>query len=56
MVVDDGSTDSTPEFARRFKPHVRLINKPNAGQASAFNGGIPECKGDIVSFPDGEDW
>jgi glycosyltransferase involved in cell wall biosynthesis len=35
---------------------VRLIHKANGGQASAFNAGIPECKGEIVSFLDGDDW
>jgi glycosyltransferase involved in cell wall biosynthesis len=56
IVVDDGSTDSTAEIARKFEPHVRLIRKLNGGQASAFNVGIPECKGEIVSFLDGDDW
>jgi glycosyltransferase involved in cell wall biosynthesis len=56
IVVDDGSTDSTAEITRKFKPQVRLIHKPNGGQASAFNAGIPECKGEIVSFLDGDDW
>ena len=36
LVVDDGSTDRTPEIVRRFQPHVRLIRKTNGGQASAF--------------------
>jgi len=56
IVVDDGSTDSTAEIAHKFEPQVRLILKPNGGQASAFNAGIPECKGEIVSFLDGDDW
>jgi glycosyltransferase involved in cell wall biosynthesis len=56
IVVDDGSTDSTAEIARKFEPNVRLIRKPNGGQASAFNAGIPECRGEIVSFLDGDDW
>jgi glycosyltransferase involved in cell wall biosynthesis len=56
LVVDDGSTDCTTEIARKFEPHVRLIHQPNGGQASAFNAGIPECKGEIVSFLDGDDW
>jgi glycosyltransferase involved in cell wall biosynthesis len=56
IVVDDGSTDSTAEIIRKFEPYVRLIHKPNGGQASAFNAGIPECKGEIVSFLDGDDW
>jgi hypothetical protein len=56
LVVDDGSTDRTPEILRRFEPQVRLLLKPNGGQASAFNAGIPECRGEIISFLDGDDW
>jgi len=56
IVVDDGSTDRTPEIVRRFEPRVRLIRKPNGGQASAFNVGIPECRGEIVASLDGDDW
>jgi len=56
IVVDDGSTDRTPELVKKFEPRVRLLRKENGGQASAFNAGIPECKGEIVAFLDGDDW
>lgn len=56
IVVDDGSTDRTPEIVRTFEPRVRLLRKENGGQASAFNAGIPECRGEIVAFLDGDDW
>jgi len=56
IVVDDGSTDRTPEIVRKFEPRVRLLRKENGGQASAFNAGIPECRGEIVAFLDGDDW
>ena len=56
IVVDDGSTDGTPEIVKKFAPRVRLLRKENGGQASAFNAGIPECKGEIVAFLDGDDW
>jgi GT2 family glycosyltransferase len=56
LVVDDGSSDRTPELVRKFAPRVRLLRKVNGGQASAFNAAIPECKGEIVAFLDGDDW
>jgi glycosyltransferase involved in cell wall biosynthesis len=56
LVIDDGSADRTPEIVRKFSPRVRLIEKPNGGQASAFNAGIPEAHGEIVAFLDGDDW
>jgi glycosyltransferase involved in cell wall biosynthesis len=56
LVVDDGSTDRTPEILRRFGSEVRVLRKANGGQASAFNAGIPECQGEIIAFLDGDDW
>jgi hypothetical protein len=56
IVVDDGSTDRTPEIVRKLEPRVRLIRKSNGGQASAFNIGIPACSGEAIAFLDGDDW
>jgi alpha-1,6-rhamnosyltransferase len=56
IVVDDGSTDRTPEIVQKFAPRARLLRKANGGQASAFNSGIPEARGEIVAFLDGDDW
>jgi glycosyltransferase involved in cell wall biosynthesis len=56
VVVDDGSTDRTPEIVRQFGPRVRLVRKTNGGQASAFNTGIPDCGGEVIVFLDGDDW
>ena len=56
VVVDDGSTDSTPSIVDKFLPRLRYIRKKNGGQASAFNLAIPELRGSIVAFLDGDDW
>lgn len=56
IVVDDGSTDRTPEIIQQFLPRIRYIRKENGGQVSAFNAGVPQCRGEIVAFLDGDDW
>ena len=56
VVVDDGSTDRTPEIVRHFEPRVRLLRKPNGGQASAFNFALPQTRGEIIAMLDGDDW
>jgi glycosyltransferase involved in cell wall biosynthesis len=56
LVVDDGSIDRTPEILAQFGEAIRVLRKSNGGQASAFNYGIPQCRGEIVAFLDGDDW
>jgi glycosyltransferase involved in cell wall biosynthesis len=56
LVVEDGSTDRTPEIVRRFEPRVRLIRKKNGGQASAFNRGFSQARGELIATLDGDDW
>jgi glycosyltransferase involved in cell wall biosynthesis len=56
VVIDDGSTDQTPAIVQNFVPRIRYLRKTNGGQASAFNAAIPELRGSIVAFLDGDDW
>jgi glycosyltransferase involved in cell wall biosynthesis len=56
LVIDDGSTDRTPELIRRFEPRVQLLRKSNGGQGSAFNFGFAHARGEIIVMLDGDDW
>lgn len=54
VVVDDGSTDATPELARRYTG-VRYARQANAGPSAARNLGIRESRGDLLAFLDADD-
>jgi glycosyltransferase involved in cell wall biosynthesis/exo-beta-1,3-glucanase (GH17 family) len=53
VVVDDGSTDSTPEIARRY-PRARLLTIEHAGLATARNAGYAAATGDVVAYLDAD--
>jgi glycosyltransferase involved in cell wall biosynthesis len=60
ILVDDGSTDSTPEIIKGFKS-IRNIRQNNMGLSVARNMGIHAATGEIVAFTDSdcradEDW
>jgi glycosyltransferase involved in cell wall biosynthesis len=50
IVVDDGSTDSTPDIARSYGTRLKYIRKDNGGVATAFNRGIQESSGRYISW------
>lgn len=50
IVVNDGSTDATPQIASRFD--VRLVSTENRGLSAARNTGMELATGEIVAYID----
>lgn len=55
IVVDDGSTDDTPEVARRYGDRIRYIRTENGGVSRARNTGVAEARGEFIAFLDADD-
>lgn len=59
IIVDDGSTDSSPkiidEYKQKYFEFVKVISKENGGQATARNVGIMESSGEYIGFVDSDD-
>ena len=55
LVVDDGSTDSTPQVANAFQGRIRYHRKQNAGLSAARNTGMEMAMHELVLFLDADD-
>lgn len=59
IVVNDGSTDNTPQIIKKFSKEdsrIVVIDKPNGGLSSARNAGLDVATGDYIGFVDGDDY
>jgi len=56
IVVDDGSTDSTPEVLAGYADRVRILRQQNSGSAAARNRGIDAATGELIAFLDADDF
>lgn len=57
VVVDDGSTDSTPDVVRRAAeadPRIRLVPRDWSGVSAARNAGIEAANGSLLAFLDSD--
>lgn len=58
IIVDDGSTDSTPSVCDRLQArflNLKVIHRPNGGSSSARNAGCREATGEWLWFVDSDD-
>jgi glycosyltransferase involved in cell wall biosynthesis len=57
IVVDDGSTDDTPDVVRPFlaDPRIRYHRHENRGQPATENVGVGMARGDWIAFLDADD-
>jgi glycosyltransferase involved in cell wall biosynthesis len=56
VVIDDESTDATPQIVRSYGDAVRLIAQRNTGVSKARNHGAAKARGDFVCFCDHDDY
>nr|QGT51268.1 hypothetical protein Firmicute1046_3440 [uncultured Firmicutes bacterium] len=58
IVIDDGSTDSTPHLLEKYKDKIKLITlEKNSGNVAAVrNVGLDNACGELITFCDADDW
>ena len=59
IVVNDGSTDSTPDILNKLAKEdsrIIVINQSNQKQGAARNRGLEIAKGKYITFVDADDW
>jgi glycosyltransferase involved in cell wall biosynthesis len=55
VLVDDGSTDATPELVARYRGRIRAVRKPNGGVLSTVNRALELARGELFCFLSGDD-
>lgn len=56
LVIDDGSTDETPDICQKYQQYIRVVRSPNEGFAASLDKAIKEASGDYVCLLDADDF
>jgi len=55
IIVDDGSTDGSPEWVASQNLPIKLLSQPNSGPGPARNLALSQATGEYVAFLDSDD-
>lgn len=55
IVIDDGSTDETPQLLAKYTAPVKVITQQNQGRSVARNRGLDIAGGELIAFLDSDD-
>lgn len=55
LVIDDGSTDATPEVLRGYTSRLMVLTQPHQGLAAACNAGFATARGEYLARVDADD-
>jgi glycosyltransferase involved in cell wall biosynthesis len=55
LVVDDGSTDGTPQVLESYGSRLKVFKQAHAGAEAARNLGLERARGEFVAFIDSDD-
>jgi glycosyltransferase involved in cell wall biosynthesis len=56
LVIDDGSTDETPEVCERYSNAIRVLRSENRGFTASLTRSIQEAQGQYVCLLDADDY
>ncbi|MFI3297916.1 MAG: glycosyltransferase family 2 protein [bacterium] len=59
ILVDDGSTDRSPQICDQYKvidSRIKVLHIPNGGVANARKCGVEKSNGEFIIFVDPDDW
>ena len=55
IIVDDGSTDNTPDILNSYRSDIMVFRQENQGVSTARNRGLAEASGRFIAFLDSDD-
>ncbi len=55
LIIDDGSTDHTPQIVEKYRDKIKYLFQINKGPAAARNFGIQNSEGNFICFLDSDD-